>query len=134
AEPAASAGAADCGAASAWRGDRSHRAISAAHETVLESAGLGLGPLRSDRRGPGRVGLAAPSPAAYVLLMQGLRKKILIAGLAAILAAACGDDGLARTKKRHIRHHNTPHVSRDSGIPVDYDGTPIIMQGFHRTR
>jgi hypothetical protein len=25
-------------------------------------------------------------------------------------------------------------VSRDLGITRDYDGTPIIMQGFHRTR
>src|SRR5262249_50656452 len=45
-----------------------------------------------------------------------------------------------RSKKHRAPRHHTPAVSRDLGVsrspsvPLDYDGTPIIMQGFHRSR
>jgi len=62
--------------------------------------------------------------------MQAPLKTILTLGLATIVAAAYGDAAWAKSKK-----HRTSHTStKSSGIPRDYDGTPIIMQGYNPRR
>ena len=67
--------------------------------------------------------------------MRSRIAQALIVGLAGIMVLAASD-ALARHKKpRHHAPTAQHHVRGDaSSIPLDYDGTPIIMQGFHRTR
>jgi hypothetical protein len=59
-------------------------------------------------------------------------KKILALGLAAVLAASWSDAALAKHKKHRAEHRTSSGRSGDLGIKRDYDGTPIIMQGYHR--
>jgi hypothetical protein len=53
---------------------------------------------------------------------------ILAIGLAAAVLLTASDAALARQKKRYKVRAEPPPIARD------YDGTPIIMQGFRRTR
>jgi hypothetical protein len=66
---------------------------------------------------------------AYLVEMQVRLKRLLVLALAAAVAAAIGgaDTASSRSKKPK-RQSAEPYVTRD------YDGTPIIMQGFRRTR
>jgi hypothetical protein len=41
---------------------------------------------------------------------------------------------LARHKKHHTGHRTWTDASSDHGIKRDYDGTPIIMQGYRPRR
>jgi hypothetical protein len=65
--------------------------------------------------------------------MQAPLKSILTLGLAAVVAAAYGDAALAKAKK-HRTSHTTTKSSGNPGVKRDYDGTPIIMQGYNPRR
>src|SRR5690242_18427936 len=65
--------------------------------------------------------------------MQAPLKTILTIGLAAIFAAACGDAASAKHKK-HRANQTSSKSSGDLGVKRDYDGTPIIMQGYRPRR
>ena len=60
--------------------------------------------------------------------MQTRMTSILAIGLAAAVLLTASDAALARQKKRYKVRAEPPPIARD------YDGTPIIMQGFRRTR
>src|SRR6185437_10617556 len=66
--------------------------------------------------------------------MQKPWKKVLILGLAAVVAAAWCDAAVAKHKKHRADHSGWSGPSGDLGIKRDYDGTPIIMQGYRRSR
>lgn len=73
--------------------------------------------------------------------MGGLSSKCLVAVLAGAVALSCADAAMARSKKhRAVRHHAAPaatyhvRVPGELSVPVDSDGTPIIMQGYRHTR
>src|SRR6185437_15800819 len=80
-EPAASARAPHCRAASARRQNRRFRAAAAAHGAILEPARFGRYALRSDRRGAGGVGNGFAHP--YV---DAMRRMILALTAFALLA------------------------------------------------
>jgi hypothetical protein len=54
-------------------------------------------------------------------------RNILAWGLVAVVAMATLDPAAARSKKKRLKTYDAP-------IARDFDGTPIIMQGFRRTR
>jgi hypothetical protein len=54
--------------------------------------------------------------------------KVLAFALAAVVALAASDAAFARYKKPRHKAYPEPLITRD------YDGTPIIMKGFSRTR
>jgi hypothetical protein len=54
--------------------------------------------------------------------------RALTFALAAVVVVAASDAAVSRHKKPRLK------PSPDHGITRDYDGTPIIMQGFRRTR
>jgi hypothetical protein len=60
--------------------------------------------------------------------MQARKPLIFIIGLAAAVTLTASEVAFARQKKRHTVRVESPTVAHD------YDGTPIIMQGFRRTR
>ena len=62
-------------------------------------------------------------------------KRFLALMLVAAVAIAVTDAASARPKKKRAKSP-VPPISRtyESPITRDYDGTPIIMQGFRRTR
>jgi hypothetical protein len=80
--------------------------------------------IRAGGRGRGSGG---PALRAYLVEMRSLPKALMLA-LAAVLAFGTLDAASARAKKRHVKHPETPIVTRD------YDGTPIIMEGFRMPR
>lgn len=53
--------------------------------------------------------------------------RLLTIALAAVLAVIAADAAMARQKKHSTRHHSG---SGDLVVKRDYDGTPIIMQGY----
>jgi hypothetical protein len=61
------------------------------------------------------------------MIMRGPWKKIVTVSVAVALAAIWAD--AAAAKKKHKPQH-----PEDSLITRDYDGTPIIMQGYHPRR
>ena len=79
-------------------------------------------------------GLAPPFPGAYVILMPA-PTKILTVTLATLMVLGTVDSALARKKK--VRANPQPTASENwlrhvpgQLVPVDRDGTPIIMQGY----
>ena len=78
--------------------------------------------------------LAPPFGGAYVTGMQLSNAKVLTLALAALLAMGTLDAASARQKKKPRPARpaitSTHHVP-GTLVPVDRDGTPIIMQGYH---
>ena len=81
------------------------------------------------------VGLAPPPREAYVIVMRGAKTKILTVALAALMALGTLDAASAR-QRRSIATKTAAHGQRTVAppgqplVPVDRDGTPIIMQGY----
>jgi hypothetical protein len=65
---------------------------------------------------------------SYFELMQARTKHFLAWILAAVVAIAALDIASAKPKRKRAEPSDLPPITRD------VDGTPIIMQGFRRTR
>ena len=79
-------------------------------------------------------GLAPPWPDAYVLVMPAPFKTLTFA-LAALMVLGTLDSASARKKKARTQPQSTagenqPRHVPGQLVPVDRDGTPIIMQGY----
>jgi hypothetical protein len=61
--------------------------------------------------------------------MQPLKIKVLTLAMAAVLAVGTLDAAAARTKKHRVQADDGSAYS-GSLVPMDKDGTPIIMQGY----
>jgi hypothetical protein len=61
--------------------------------------------------------------------MRAALTRTLIVAVAAVMAVAAADPGLARIKKH--RHQSRPAPTT---VLQDYDGTPIIMRGLERPK
>jgi len=69
--------------------------------------------------------------------MQAPKTKVLTLILAAVMVVGTLDAAAARQKKKH--HSSRPAVTQTDRVPgtlvpVDRDGTPIIMQGYRSPR
>ena len=60
--------------------------------------------------------------------------QVLTMGLAGLMVLAASDASARHKKPRQHAPAVRTHVRDGPSITRDFDGTPIIMQGFHRTR
>ncbi len=63
---------------------------------------------------------------AYVIFMNGIVPKFVVAALAIMTVAASGS--------ADARHRRSAHQTTSTSLPVDASGTPIIMKGYEADR
>jgi hypothetical protein len=85
----------------------------------------------------GSAGLARRSQEAYFESMQVPMTKVVTLALAAVMVVGTLDAASARQKKKHrIARPAVTQTDRIPGtlVPLDREGTPIIMQGYRSPR